>query len=300
MATYNGEAFIEEQIKSIINQTYSEWKLFIRDDMSSDNTINIIKTLCNKDKRIMFIEAQSNVKQCQNFSILLNYVNNYDLVFFADQDDYWYPDKLEIILRYYEKMRNKKTPMLIYTNYYNSNQNLKNKKIAYNKKMENIDNISNRLFVQNWILGCTMAINGAALSLSCNIPKFVHNHDEWIARIVAANGNVFYINEPTIIHRIHESNVTTNQDTRKINVRLIRLLKSMREGEKRIEYDKKFVNAMIKRSNEVGYDFPEVLAEYESHLNKRGMATLKGILLKKYLPFNLVQKLIYLYQRMGA
>lgn len=43
MATYNGEKFIEEQIKSIQAQTYQNWHLYISDDGSSDNTIEIIK-----------------------------------------------------------------------------------------------------------------------------------------------------------------------------------------------------------------------------------------------------------------
>ena len=43
MATYNGEKYIEEQIDSIINQTYTNWELLIRDDKSKDNTASIIE-----------------------------------------------------------------------------------------------------------------------------------------------------------------------------------------------------------------------------------------------------------------
>ena len=43
MATYNGEKYIKEQIESVINQTYTNWKLLIRDDNSRDKTIEIIK-----------------------------------------------------------------------------------------------------------------------------------------------------------------------------------------------------------------------------------------------------------------
>ena len=43
MATYNGERYISEQIESILNQTYKNWKLYIRDDGSKDNTISIIR-----------------------------------------------------------------------------------------------------------------------------------------------------------------------------------------------------------------------------------------------------------------
>ena len=49
MATYNGEKYIKEQINSIINQTYTNWKLLIRDDGSKDKTVEIIKEYEKKD-----------------------------------------------------------------------------------------------------------------------------------------------------------------------------------------------------------------------------------------------------------
>ena len=62
MATYNGEKFIKEQIDSIINQTYQDWMLYISDDCSTDDTVNIIDDYCrqypdkivllNRDKKL--------------------------------------------------------------------------------------------------------------------------------------------------------------------------------------------------------------------------------------------------------
>ena len=55
MATYNGEKYIEEQIDSIINQTYTNWELLIRDDKSKDNTASIIEEYEKKDSRIKLL-----------------------------------------------------------------------------------------------------------------------------------------------------------------------------------------------------------------------------------------------------
>ena len=52
MATYNGEKYVGEQIDSIIHQTYKNWKLLIRDDNSTDKTLEILKEYEKKDKRI--------------------------------------------------------------------------------------------------------------------------------------------------------------------------------------------------------------------------------------------------------
>ena len=52
MATYNGEKYLEEQIESILNQTYSNFRLIISDDCSTDRTCEILKEYYQKDKRI--------------------------------------------------------------------------------------------------------------------------------------------------------------------------------------------------------------------------------------------------------
>ena len=55
MATYNGEKYLKEQIESIINQSYNDWTLLIRDDKSKDNTVSIIEEYERKDSRIKLL-----------------------------------------------------------------------------------------------------------------------------------------------------------------------------------------------------------------------------------------------------
>ena len=52
LSTYNGEQYLAEQVKSIQEQTYQEWELLIRDDGSSDGTVDIINQLAARDARI--------------------------------------------------------------------------------------------------------------------------------------------------------------------------------------------------------------------------------------------------------
>ena len=56
MATYNGEAFVEEQVRSIINQSYPDWRLLVHDDGSNDGTWAILQQLSQEDSRIVLIE----------------------------------------------------------------------------------------------------------------------------------------------------------------------------------------------------------------------------------------------------
>ena len=120
MATYNGEKYISKQLETIINQTYTNWELIIRDDCSTDNTLGIIKDYVKKDSRIKYILSDSEKHGAYyNFFGLINYakkIKEYDFYVFADQDDEWDNMKLEEYLKFYDSKVNEDIPVLIYGN----------------------------------------------------------------------------------------------------------------------------------------------------------------------------------------
>ncbi len=71
MATYNGERYLREQIDSILNQTYSKFRLLISDDCSQDKTREILKEYEEKDKRIIVFYQEENLGYVKNFEFLL-------------------------------------------------------------------------------------------------------------------------------------------------------------------------------------------------------------------------------------
>ena len=74
MATYNGAKFIASQIRSLQNQTFTDWKLLIHDDGSTDGTIEILNFFCANDKRINIINDGIQFHNCAlNFMHLLKY-----------------------------------------------------------------------------------------------------------------------------------------------------------------------------------------------------------------------------------
>ena len=97
MATYNGEKYIEEQLKSIQNQTFEDWTLYIRDDGSTDNTLQICHEIASSDNRIIIIEEdkKENLGAANSFLRLLSIVES-DYYMFSDQDDVWKNNKIEI------------------------------------------------------------------------------------------------------------------------------------------------------------------------------------------------------------
>ncbi len=91
---YNSQTYIAETIESIINQSYGNWELLITDDVSSDNSVEIIKNYSNKDSRIKFFQLQENggAAVCRNNSIKQA---SGRFIAFLDSDDIWLPNKLQ-------------------------------------------------------------------------------------------------------------------------------------------------------------------------------------------------------------
>lgn len=94
MCTYNGEKYIEQQIQSILDQTHTDFRLIIVDDISKDRTVSIIKEMMLQDHRIELYQNTTNLGYFNNFLHSLDYVSS-DYLFFSDQDDCWVKDKIE-------------------------------------------------------------------------------------------------------------------------------------------------------------------------------------------------------------
>ncbi|MDD4782006.1 MAG: glycosyltransferase, partial [Tissierellia bacterium] len=118
LASYNGEKYIGEQIESILNQTYQDWFLYIKDDCSIDNTLDIAleyeRKYIDKIKVIKSDIPSGSAKN--NFFSMLPYSQN-DYIMTCDQDDIWLPNKIELT---FNKMKdvekeNSNIPILIHT-----------------------------------------------------------------------------------------------------------------------------------------------------------------------------------------
>lgn len=269
MATYNGAKYIEEQIQSIINQTYKNWQLFIRDDGSSDETLKIIKNFTNIDHRIHKItDNLGNLGPCLNFNELIKTHLEYKYIMFADQDDVWLENKIMISVNKIKNLENfnYNIPVLVYSNYYISNSSLKYKTIVY--KNLNQKHLSERLLVHSWVMGCTSIINSSLAHIAVDIPKEAENHDNWLAILAAAIGEIGYVKETTMIHRIHEDNVTKNNNTNTLVNRLERVRKMFLFGllEKR-----KLMQKLNIRLTETEFEQPLVIKKYQKLLDLKGI-----------------------------
>lgn len=211
LASYNGEKYIAEQIESILKQTYKDYRLLIRDDGSTDDTLKIIKKYCSEyPNKIFLIEDEIKCKSAaKNFFQLLQYAES-DYIMFSDQDDYWLENKIEVCMNRMtglEKMDSDKIPILVYANYKVVGENLQDIGFNHNKSQVAKHYIElNRLLVQNYITGCLILANKALYTAMGEYNEAIPMHDGWAAICASAMGIISHIDATVMLYRQHGDN----------------------------------------------------------------------------------------------
>lgn len=257
MATFNGEKFLKQQMQSILDQSYSKFDLYVNDDGSRDKTLDIIKSFSIKDNRVHVLNIKDNNNgQLYNFDKLMRYVNNmeYEYIMFSDQDDIWYKDKILETLRFMKSKEN--GPTLVYTNYNENNisGSIKNKYDNFFPTEEH-----SILLFQNWIMGCTVMINNKLLKYSGSIPPEADNHDNWVMLLALTYGNIFYLDHVTMLHRLHNDNVTNNFKRMNYFKKINGFIQDVKKGKefriKKLKLCKRVLRVPLKEKNRLIIEF---------------------------------------------
>jgi rhamnosyltransferase len=237
LSTYNGQKYIDELLQSILNQSFMNWTLVIRDDGSNDGTTNIIMRYCEQDARIQILSDNiGNVGVVKSFSILAEFALDHyysEFVMFADQDDIWHSDKIDLTLSEMNRLVSEcpdKTPLAVHTDLRVVQQSGEVISRSFMKlqglRHENNDPVG-VLLIQNYVTGCTLMVNRDLLKLALPIPSVVMMHDWWMALCAAVFGEIGFVNKPTIDYRQHEHNTIGAKSI--FNTILTRLSMSKRE-----------------------------------------------------------------------
>ena len=207
MSTYNGQEFLADQIRSIQEQTYTDWTLLIRDDGSKDRTREIIAKFVQEDSRIYFInpESRENLGVIGSFHALVQY-KTADMYFFSDQDDVWLPEKLELTLRKAQEYPVEQ-PLMVYTDLTVVDQDLN---VMTESMVRSQSHHANTKLVQelteNTVTGGTSMINHALAQL-WTVTDGILMHDWYLALLASSLGSLVYIDQPTELYRQHAENV---------------------------------------------------------------------------------------------
>ncbi len=208
---FNGEAFFPEFIASLQAQSHTAWRLWLRDDGSSDATAQLARDAAARDARIVLLDAAgTRLGAAAGFGWLLERVPaEATHIMCADQDDVWLPHK---IARTLAEMRRAEAarpgPVLVHTDLVVVDERLR--LIApsfwvYAGVAPEPASLR-RLVVQNVVTGATMMLNAALRARIGSMPSAAILQDWWFACVAAAFGRVVAVRESTILYRQHGTN----------------------------------------------------------------------------------------------
>ncbi len=210
LAVFNGEKYLKEQIESILAQTFSDIKIIIRDDGSTDNSADIIKDFCSRySDKVFCLEGSPTGSAAQNFAKLLEACND-DYIMFCDQDDIWLPQKIEKTLDAMKASEgeNGEIPTLVHSDLkvVDENLNVISDSFFEFQRLYQENITLSKLLVQNYVTGCTVMINRALAQKCGKIPRDCIMHDWWLALTAQLFGKIVCVNEPTMLYRQHSDN----------------------------------------------------------------------------------------------
>ena len=266
MATYNGEMFIRDQLDSILSQTFTDWRLMVSDDCSTDRTINIVREYQELyPEKILLIENKEPSGSAQNnFYRALKYATA-DYIMLSDQDDVWLPNKVEVtfeVMKQLVKEYGNEIPLLVHTDLKVVDENLKviNNSIFDMQNMDSQRCELNNLLVQNIVTGCTMMINKETLKYLKETPKHSVMHDMWIALIASAFGKIGFLDKSTILYRQHGKNANGAKNVKSFNY-LLRKVFHFQEVQQSLM-------KQYKQADEFRIFFNEKLSKYQLYMLK--------------------------------
>lgn len=211
LCTYNGEAFLEEQLTSIFNQTRLPDEVVISDDRSTDGTLAIIHTLSERAPiPVIVLRNEDNLGSTRNFERAISACSG-DIIFLSDQDDVWLPRKVELLMREFEAdpgvgavlsdstvvdeaLRPLGFTMFQSCGVTEVRQGRLNSHAPFDEAVH-----------EPFVTGAALAFRADLRRLILPIPLNVENmiHDRWIAAVAVAVSRLMLVETPLILYRQH-------------------------------------------------------------------------------------------------
>jgi len=204
VATYNGEAFIEQQLRSILAQIATGDEVIVSDDGSTDNTLKIVDFI--GDKRIRVRHSKAHYFR-DNFVEMLQEAKG-DIIFLSDQDDVWLPGKYERCIA------ELKTADLVCTNSQMTDAELNVTEPNFFRIYHSGPGVLKNA-LNNTYYGSCMAFRRNLLDKALPMPS-THEigHDLWLGLVAEMTGKVRFIETPYLLYRRHGETATTTKSLR--------------------------------------------------------------------------------------
>jgi len=212
LVTYNGLQYLAEQLESIVHQTRSIEHIVISDDHSTDGTWEFLETWASKaPMRVTLIRNDVQLGLRGNFEQAISAVQT-DVIFTADQDDVWVPEKVALMCEIFER---DPEVVLIHTDAilidkagHDMGKTLFGE-LGLSQAERAAIHAGDALTVnyrRNVVTGATAAVRNSLVALAVPFPKNII-HDAWLALLAGATGKVRVLDTATIHYRQHGGNL---------------------------------------------------------------------------------------------
>lgn len=197
MATYNGAAFVQAQLHSILASPQVD-EVVVSDDGSSDATLARIAALGDARVRVV---AGPRAGLVRNFENALSQARG-DVVFLSDQDDVWLPDKVDIVMRALADAD------LVVTDCRVVDAALQVVAPSFFRQHRSGPGFARNLS-RNSYLGCCMAFRRGVLDRALPFPVALPMHDWWIGLVAERSARVAFVDVPLVLYRRHGGNASS-------------------------------------------------------------------------------------------
>ncbi len=200
--------YFSEQLKTIQQQSYLNWVCIMTFDSPMEEVLNDPRMkVFREDARFIWSENQERLGHKKNFerAMRLALDQGVDAIGCSDQDDIWYPDKMEISVR---ALCEAGPLSLVHADMHLLEDGKTSEKTAWEIEQRGIQNAKPmHLLVRNIVAGCSMLLDADLVRRYPVIPEAAEYHDHWYALAAAAHGGVHAIHRPLYAYRQHKENV---------------------------------------------------------------------------------------------
>jgi glycosyltransferase involved in cell wall biosynthesis len=203
VSTYQGERYLREQLDSLLLQSEKDIRILVRDDGSRDRTQSILAEYASRDSRLEFFAGENLGVVGSFFELLRRSSSEAEVLFFCDQDDFWFPTK---VARACDKLKSSAADF-------------------YFSRLQYVDGVLQRLgqsgepkrlsfesaLVENVATGCSVAFTQSLRRRALKgLPEKTEHclmHDWWLYLLACGTGKVVWDSEPSLMYRQHGANV---------------------------------------------------------------------------------------------
>lgn len=217
MATYNGGKFLRDQLESLVGQTRLPDELVITDDGSTDDTLAIVEAFARSAPfEVRWARNAVNLGYSGNFNKALMETTG-DLVFLSDQDDVWFPEKLERMERY---ALEDPGALVLMNDAALTDGELNDTGLTKRGQIASAGMTDSR-----FVMGCCAAVRRELLDLCLPIPTGYQGHDGWIVKMAEGVGRKRVFADVLQWYRRHhgnESQFIVNRTTKVTRVAVLK------------------------------------------------------------------------------